>query len=177
MSIPAVNKDAVITAKFSLLRFLWGKVLGGQNQAVVENRLCQDKLSFTYKIWIHDISSKRISHTLAHLETNSYKIFQISQNFQTILQNILCRNKRQSHFDMFITSILHLNKGYWLLQSTPTFHPFRSHSRTNQRPQDFWVIQEDAFCAVFGFFSENKENLDFEYRGVTLRLKILIFLV
>ena len=115
MSIPAVNKDAVITAKFSLLRFLWGKVLGGQNQAVVKNRLCQDKLSFTYKIWIHDISSKRISHTLAHLETNSYKIFQISQNFQTILQNILCRNKHQSHFDMFITSILHLNKGYWLL--------------------------------------------------------------
>ena len=35
----------------------------------------------------------KISQNLAHLEANSNKIFQISQNFQTILQYILWRNK------------------------------------------------------------------------------------
>ena len=41
---------------------------------------------------------------MAHLEANSRKIFQISQNFQTILQHILWRNKHKSHFIVFITS-------------------------------------------------------------------------
>ena len=35
----------------------------------------------------------KISQNLAHLEANSRKIFQISQNFQTILW----RNKHKSH--------------------------------------------------------------------------------
>ena len=55
----------------------------------------------------------KISPNLAHLEANSHKIFQISQNFQTILQHILWRNKHKSHF-MFITSFIHKNKGFWL---------------------------------------------------------------
>ena len=49
----------------------------------------------------------KISENLAHLEAN--KIFQISQNFQTILQHILWRIKLKSHFIVFITSFLHLN--------------------------------------------------------------------
>ena len=56
----------------------------------------------------------KISHYLAHLEANSHIIFQISQNFQTILQHILWRNKHKSHFIVFITSFLHLSKGFWL---------------------------------------------------------------
>ena len=48
------------------------------------------------------------------MEANSNKIFQISQNFQTILQIILWRNKHKSRFAVFITSFLHLNKGFWL---------------------------------------------------------------
>ena len=43
----------------------------------------------------------KISQNLAHLEANSHKIFQISQNFQTILQHILWRNKHDSHFNLF----------------------------------------------------------------------------
>ena len=34
----------------------------------------------------------KISQNLAHLEAYSHKIFQISQNFQTILQHILKTN-------------------------------------------------------------------------------------
>ena len=56
----------------------------------------------------------KISQNLDHLKTNSQKIFQISQNFQAILQHILWRNKHKSHFVVFITSFLHLNKGFWL---------------------------------------------------------------
>ena len=56
----------------------------------------------------------KISQSLAHLEAFSHKIFQISQNFQTILQHILWRNKHKSHFVVFITNFLHLNKGFWL---------------------------------------------------------------
>ena len=56
----------------------------------------------------------KISQNLAHLEANSQKIFQISQNLQTILQHIWWRNKHKSHCVMFITSFLHLNKGFWL---------------------------------------------------------------
>ena len=54
----------------------------------------------------------KMSQNLAHMEANSHKIFQISQNFQTILQYILWRNKYKSHFVVFITSFLHLNKGF-----------------------------------------------------------------
>ena len=56
----------------------------------------------------------KISQNLAHLEANSHKIFQISQNIQTILQHILWRNKHKSYFILFITVFLHLNKGFWL---------------------------------------------------------------
>ena len=48
-----------------------------------------------------------ISQNLAHLEANSHKIFLISQNFQTILQHILWRNKHISYFVVFITSFIH----------------------------------------------------------------------
>ena len=57
---------------------------------------------------------EKISQNLAHLEANSRKIFQISQNFQNILQQILWRNKYNSNFVVFITSFLHLSKGFWL---------------------------------------------------------------
>ena len=60
----------------------------------------------------------KISQNLAHLEANSYKIFQIPQNFQTILQHILWRNKHKSHFVVFITSFLHLDKGFWLFKGS-----------------------------------------------------------
>ena len=56
----------------------------------------------------------KISQNLAHLEASSHKIFQISQNFQIILQNILWRNKHTSLFVVFTTSFLHLDKGFWL---------------------------------------------------------------
>ena len=56
-----------------------------------------------------------ISQNLTNLAANSHKIFQISQNFQTILQHILWRNKHKSHFVVFITSFLRINKGFWLL--------------------------------------------------------------
>ena len=55
------------------------------------------------------------SQNLAHLEANSHK------NFQTILKHILWRNKHKSHFGVFITRFLHLNKGFltilWKLKS------------------------------------------------------------
>ena len=51
MSDPAVTKDAITTAKFSLLIFSWGKVLGGRNMAVVENRLCRN-YQVRYKFWV-----------------------------------------------------------------------------------------------------------------------------
>ena len=57
----------------------------------------------------------KISQNLTHLEASSHKIFHISQNFQTILQHILWRNNHKPHFVVFITSFLHLNKGFWLL--------------------------------------------------------------
>ena len=55
----------------------------------------------------------KISQNLVPLEANSHKIFQISQNFQNILQDILWRNKHKSHFVVFITTFLHLNKAFW----------------------------------------------------------------
>ena len=55
-----------------------------------------------------------MSQNLAHLESDSHKKFQISQNFQNILQHILWRNQHKTHFVVFITSFLHLNKGFWL---------------------------------------------------------------
>ena len=56
----------------------------------------------------------KISQNLAQLEAKSHKIFQISQNFQTILQHILWKNKHKLHIVVFMTSLLHLNKGFWL---------------------------------------------------------------
>ena len=38
----------------------------------------------------------KASQNLAHMQANFHKIFQISQNFQTILQHILWRNKHKS---------------------------------------------------------------------------------
>ena len=43
-----------------------------------------------------------MSQTLAYLEANSHKVFQISQNFQAILQHIWWRNKHTVHFAVFI---------------------------------------------------------------------------
>ena len=57
----------------------------------------------------------KISQNLVHLEANSHKIFQITQNFQTILQHILWRNKHKSHFVVFIASFLHSNKGFLVI--------------------------------------------------------------
>ena len=48
----------------------------------------------------------KISQNLAHVEAISYKIFQISQNFQTILQHILWRNKHKSRFVVFYHKLL-----------------------------------------------------------------------
>ena len=61
---------------------------------------------------IHAISQSvdKISQNLAHLEANSHKI-----NFQSILQHILWKNKHKSHLVVFITSFLHINKGFLLL--------------------------------------------------------------
>ena len=56
----------------------------------------------------------KISQNLVHLEAIPHKIFKVSQNFQTILQHILWRKKHKSHFVLFITSFIHLNKGSWL---------------------------------------------------------------
>ena len=43
-----------------------------------------------------------------NMEANFHKIFQISQNFQTILQHILWKNKHKSYFVVvLITSFLH----------------------------------------------------------------------
>ena len=56
----------------------------------------------------------KISQNLAHQEANSHKIYKISQNFQTILQHILWRKKHKPHFVVFITTFLHLDKGFWL---------------------------------------------------------------
>ena len=69
-------------------------------------------------IWFH------ICHIL-HYEIKSSSVwpiwkpipirfFKSQQNFQTMLQDILWRNKHKSHFVVFITSFLHLNKGFWL---------------------------------------------------------------
>ena len=55
-----------------------------------------------------------ISQNLAHLEANSHKNFQISQNFQTILEHSLWRNKHTTHFVVFITSFIHSNNSFWL---------------------------------------------------------------
>ena len=52
----------------------------------------------------------KILQDLAHLEGNSYKKVQISQNFQTILQQILWRNKHKSHPVVVFTSFLHEKK-------------------------------------------------------------------
>ena len=63
----------------------------------------------------------KISQIVAHLEPNSHKIFQISQNSQTILQHILSclwRNEHKSHFIVFITSFLDLNIVFWLFSGS-----------------------------------------------------------
>ena len=57
----------------------------------------------------------KISQDLAHLEANSHKIFQISQNFQIILQHTLWRNKHKPHFVVF----LHLNKAFDYFEGAP----------------------------------------------------------
>ena len=80
----------------------------------------------------------KISQNLAHLEANSHKIFQISQNFQTILQ-ILWRNKHKSHFVVFITSFLHLNKGFWL----------------------FWGSSKVFFVKISQFYQISLKNLPY----------------
>ena len=41
--------------------------------------------------------------------------YQISQNFQTFLQHNFWRNKHKSHLVIFITSFLHIKKGFWLI--------------------------------------------------------------
>ena len=49
----------------------------------------------------------KISQNSVHLEGNSHKKNQISQNFQTILQQILWRNKHKSQTVVVFTSFLH----------------------------------------------------------------------
>ena len=52
-----------------------------------------------------------ISKNLGHLEGNSHKKILISQNFQTILQQILWRNKHKSQTVVVFTSFLDEEKG------------------------------------------------------------------
>ena len=56
----------------------------------------------------------KISLNLAHLEGNSHKKIQISQNLQTILRLILWRNNHKSHTVVVFTSFLHNNKDFRL---------------------------------------------------------------
>ena len=48
----------------------------------------------------------QISQNLAHLA--SYKSFQIWQNFQTISQHILWRNKRKSHLSLYLSQVSYI---------------------------------------------------------------------
>ena len=56
----------------------------------------------------------------SHCEIKSRRIWPIwkpvpiTHNFQTILEHILWRNKHKSYIIVFITSLLHLNKSFWL---------------------------------------------------------------
>ena len=85
----------------SLIREIWKNICkSGKNQ----------ESSYMPYLTLRD----KISQNLAYLEANSHKIFQISQNFQIILQHILWRNNHKSHFVVFILSFLHLNKGFYL---------------------------------------------------------------
>ena len=103
----------------------------------------------------------KISQNLTHLEANSHKIFQTSQNFQTILQHILWRNKHKSHFVLFITVFWHLNKGFWLFwgssksdfcKNLPEFYQI-SHKNlpdlTDFSPQLMACMQFDLFILDF----------------------------
>ena len=56
----------------------------------------------------------RISQNLDHLEGNSHKKIRISQNFQTIIQQILWRNKHKSHTIVVFTSSVHEIKDFRL---------------------------------------------------------------
>ena len=56
----------------------------------------------------------KISQNLVHPEGNFHKKNQISQNFQTILQQILERNKHKSHTIVVFTSLLHERKDFRL---------------------------------------------------------------
>ena len=64
-----------------------------------------------------------ISQNLARLEGNSHKKIQISQNhqFQTILQQILWRNKHKSHIVVVFTSFLHETKDFRLYFGSSDF--------------------------------------------------------
>ena len=58
----------------------------------------------------------KISQNLARLEANSHKIIKSHRIFRpSLIQHILWRNKHKSHFVVFITSFLHINKAFWLL--------------------------------------------------------------
>ena len=93
------------------LSLLWSQTL---KTGFLMTRLSylQEPLTDTYMPYL--TLWAKISQNLAHLEASSHKIFQISQNFQTILQHILWRNKHKLHFVVFIKSFLHLKKGFWL---------------------------------------------------------------
>ena len=101
MFVPAVNKDAITTAKFSLLRILWGKVLGGRNEAVVENRLCQDT----------DFDKLELSTSLS--ETKGVTIYRYSA-VSFCRFNILV--------PMQYTGTLIKNTGLSLYHSSPVFY-------------------------------------------------------
>ena len=68
-----------------------------------------------------EMTSRRY-HTchISYCEIKSHRIWPIwkpipiSQNFQTILQHMLWRNKHTSYFVVFITNFTHYDKGFWL---------------------------------------------------------------
>ena len=95
----------------------------------------------------------RISQNLVHLEDNSHKIVQLSQNFHTILQHILWRNKHKSHFVVFITSFLHLNKAFWLLLGC-------SKVIFVKISQDFFALSHRFQSSAYGMYAINPRNSD-----------------
>ena len=108
---PALKTKREITKYINWQQFMKG-MCGKPNeqlfprQVVIQLHKLIHVISYPYlTLW------DKISQNLAHLLANSRKIFQISQNFQTILKHILWRNKHKSHFVMFITSFIY--KLFW----------------------------------------------------------------
>ena len=93
-------------------------------------------LSYMSHLTLWDI----ISQNLAHLEASSHKVFQISQNFQTTLQHILWRNKYKSHFVVFITSFLYLDKGIWLFWGCSKAIFVKLSQNFIKSPLTIWLI-------------------------------------